>query len=44
MIVGAMIGAVMVSSAALLVTVPDALLTATVNCSPLSVMVVTGVE
>ena len=43
-IAGAMIGAVTVSSAELLVAVPEALLTATVKCVPLSVTVVMGVE
>lgn len=41
---GATTGEVTVSSAARLVTLPEGLLTATANCAPLSVMVVTGVE
>ena len=39
---GAMIGAVTVSTAELLDAVPEVLLTETLNCAPLSAIVVTG--
>jgi len=42
-IVGATAAAFTVRVAALLVTLPAELLTSTVNCSPLSVLVVAGV-